>query len=155
MVASSKANGGTWSSPPARAAPAPATVPVPARAPAAPAVVDALRKLLRVIRSGMVPPGGLADGVDDQGAAAAAAGRLGGRLENAATQERDSRGGADLRGQGGGGRRRAELLAQGLQGGRLRAGQEGRLGVAGVAVALGDPGGGDGLGQGGAEVQVL
>jgi hypothetical protein len=53
MVFSSNGNGGTWSSLPARAAPAPATVPVPARAPAAPAVVDALRKLLRVIRSGM------------------------------------------------------------------------------------------------------
>src|SRR4029453_14151597 len=54
MVASSNGNDGTsWSCSPARAAPAPATVPALASAPAAPAVPDALRKLLRLIRSGM------------------------------------------------------------------------------------------------------
>ncbi len=53
MVASSKANGGTSWSVAAMAAPAPATVPALASAPAAPAVPDALRKLLRLIRSGM------------------------------------------------------------------------------------------------------
>ena len=55
MVASSKGNDGTSWSGAATAPAAPATVPAPASAPAAPAVPDALRKLLRLIRSGMDP----------------------------------------------------------------------------------------------------
>src|SRR5215211_6380271 len=153
MVASSKGNDGTSWSGAATAPAAPATVPAPASAPAAPAVPDALRKLLRLIRSGMGPL--LGPWVDDEGAAAAPADRLGGRLEQAVAEEGDAGGGADLRGQRRGRRGGAELLPQGLEGGRLRAGQKGRLGVAGVAVALGHPGGGDRLGEAAAQVQAL
>ena len=65
MVASSKANEGTSWSVSAMAGPALATAPALASAPAAPAVPDALRKLLRLIRSGMEssiagPPAGAA-----------------------------------------------------------------------------------------------
>ena len=98
MVASSKANGGTSWSVPAMAEPALAAAPALASAPAAPAVPDALRKLLRLIRSVMrVLLGTLGTRVDDQGAAAAAADRLGGRLEQAPAAEGDAGGGADLR----------------------------------------------------------
>ena len=83
--------------------------------------------------------------MDDQGAAAAAAGRLGRRLHAAVAAEGDPGRGPDLGD-------RLELLAEvpheclGLGGG-----QERRLGVGEAAVALGGAGGGDRLGQAAAE----
>ena len=118
-----------------------ATVPAPARAPAAPAVPEALRKLLRLIRSGMDSWVGveLADGVDDQGAAAAAADRLGGGLRTAAARKAIPAAAPISEGSGAVGRGQAELLAVG-PGARPPPGWPGTPARrAGVAVALGRP----------------